>query len=184
MSRQPASPWAAAPLDEDDDAMFTQHRGILSMDRLTFSERLHRARQLDALLDSFESSDEEGNGDTLSSINVRGTVAVAASRALEDMASAATTRVGSVAESVCPSTAGTSSDGTAEHTGTEALYSPTDSGVSARVASANAPGAVAAHASGARPGSLPRIGGRGSGRKVRTPAGPREPAVPAANYGY
>ena len=70
---------------QDADELFDAHLGVLNA-AVSFSERLRRARQLDAFLESFadaeDSGDEEWGGASLP----RGTVAVAAARAQPSLA--------------------------------------------------------------------------------------------------
>ena len=77
-----------------DDEMFCMSHGLLAAERLSFSERLRQARQLDSLLESFDDDEEEASAlDQAQSnwlqsswleVEPRATIAVAASRPDED----------------------------------------------------------------------------------------------------
>ena len=111
---------------QDADELFDAHLGVLNA-AVSFSERLRRARQLDAFLESFadaeDSGDEEWGGASLP----RGTVAVAAARAqpslanqpfspsTSECASAATTRIASGCSSASTSRAPPTPDQSGPH---------------------------------------------------------------------
>tara|TARA_B110001452_G_scaffold230157_1_gene206387 strand:- start:1838 stop:2371 length:534 start_codon:yes stop_codon:yes gene_type:complete len=111
---------------QDADELFDAHLGVLNA-AVSFSERLRRARQLDAFLETFadaeDSGDEEWGGASLP----RGTVAVAAARAqpslanqpfsssTSECASAATTRIASGCSSASTSRAPPTPDQSGPH---------------------------------------------------------------------
>jgi len=135
-SRREDTPAVATASHEAHDHLFSMHHGLLAMDALSFAERLQKARELDAVLESFGTSSSESEaegewnewGGTASShlceklkrnvgavplLSKREGIPCQCVAAADDAASSASTRLGTASDAPCGATAEASESGDA-----------------------------------------------------------------------
>ena len=129
----------------DDDDAFAMHLGVMGS-KLSFSERLKQARQLDALLEAF-SDDLDDSGDDEWSVGA-GAVAAALPRGTVEVAAA---------RRPTPTLSAVNPPSTSSHSHLLALSSVPDATTSAAASAASTRVATACSASSRQSSSTPRL---------------------------